>query len=660
MFYKKIMLSGAVTFLAACGGSQLAVEEGADEHGFTAPTEHTIRANQAVADKLPIADQSDFDDAARGLIASPESLVVTHPETGETVWNHDAFAFIDGADAPASVNPSLWRQAQLNNKAGLFKVTEGIYQLRAFDLANLTIIEGDKGWVLVDPLTSKETAEAAINFAREHLGDKPVTGILFTHSHIDHFGGVDGVLQYAADDVRLVAPVGFMEEATSENVMAGVPMQRRAGFMYGRYLPRSPRGHVDTGLGKEPPFVGSIGIAEPTDIITETGQTLVVDGVEIVFQNAPGSEAPAEFTFYLPKHKAYCGGEVVSRNMHNLYTLRGAKVRDALKWAAYIDEAVHMFGDAEVYFGTHHWPLWGSENIREFMYAQRDMYKYLHDQTMRLASWGATPNEIASQIQMPETLAQRFASRGYYGTPMHNSKAVYQGYFGWYDGNPANLHPLPEADAGLKFVEYMGGADALLEKAQSDFDNGEYRWVAQVLNKLVFAEPDNADAKALLAKTYDQLGYQAESGPWRDVYLSAAYELRHGAPEEGVSLSNALELMRAIPRDKFFESMAARLDPEKIDGKTTKVAFTFTDLGESYTLWLSNNVLHHKTGKDDDVDAELALTHALFLKMVTGEAGIRDTLFGDELQLSGSRLKLLALLNAIDKPDGTYAIVTPE
>lgn len=656
----KYALLPLTLLLSACGSNQVATEQGADEYGFTAPTAHTISANRAVAERLPISDQTDFEDAKRGLIAAPDSLIVKRSDSDEMVWNHDAFKFIEGVAAPDSVNPSLWRQAQLNHQAGLFKVTDGIYQIRAFDLANLSIIEGDKGWIVVDPLTSKETAAAAIDFARQHLGEKPITAILFTHSHIDHFGGVDGVLQYAANDVRLIAPVGFMEEATSENVMAGVPMQRRAGYMYGRYLPRSARGHVDTGLGKEPPFVGSIGIAEPTDIVTETGQTLMVDGVEIVFQNAPGSEAPAEFTFYLPQHKTYCGGEVVSRNMHNLYTLRGAKVRDALKWAAYIDEAIHLFGEAEVYFGTHHWPLWGNENIREFMIAQRDMYKYIHDQTMRLASWGATPNEIASQIEMPETLQQRFASRGYYGTPMHNSKAVYQGYFGWYDGNPANLHPLPEAAAGEKFIEYMGGADAILEKAQSDFDSGEYRWVAQVLNKLVFGEPNNAEAKALLAKTYDQLGYQAESGPWRDVYLSAAYELRHGAPSEGVALDNAIELMREIPREKFFESMAARLDPKKVDGKNTKVIFNFTDLGESYTLWLSNNVLHHKHGREDDADAELSITHELFLKMAIGKAGLKDTLFGDELALSGSRLKLLGLLTAIEKPDGKYAIVTPE
>lgn len=656
---KKIVALSSITLLVACGSNQLPTEQGADEYGFTAPTEHTLKANQAVAERLPLDDQTDYQDAARGLIATPDSLIVKNA-AGENVWNHDAFAFVAGAEAPASVNPSLWRQAQLNHQAGLYKVTDGIYQLRAFDLANLSIIEGDKGWILVDPLTSKETAKAAIDFARQHLGEKPITAIIFTHSHIDHFGGVDGVMEYAADDVRLIAPVGFMEEATSENVMAGVPMQRRAGYMYGRYLPRSPRGHVDTGLGKEPPFVGSIGIKEPTDIVTETGQTMTVDGVEVVFQNAPGSEAPAELTLYLPESKTFCGGEVVSRNMHNLYTLRGAKVRDALKWAAYIDEALELFGDAEVYFGTHHWPLWGNQNIREFMIAQRDMYKYLHDQTMRMASWGATPNEIANAIEMPSSLQARFASRGYYGTPQHNAKAVYQGYFGWYDGNPANLHPLPETEAGEKFVDYMGGADAILEKAQQDFADGEYRWVAQVLNKLVFAEPNNDAAKALLAKTYDQLGYQAESGPWRDVYLSAAYELRHGAPEEGLNMSNALELMREIPREKFFESMAARLDPTKVDGKDTKVVFNFSDLGESYTLWLSNNVLHHKAGSDDDADATISLTHELFLQMALGNAGLKDTLFGDDLQLTGSRLKLLGLLSAVEKPDGKFAIVTPE
>lgn len=645
--------------LAGCGQSQPA-DMDADEHGFTAPTSHTLAANKRVTEILPFDDKQDYEDATRGLIAAPESLAIKSPASSEYIWNRDAFDFVDQSAAPGSVNPSLWRQAQLNNKTGLFKVTDGIYQLRGFDLANLTIIEGERGWILLDPLTNAETAKVALEFARSHLGEKPVTAIMFSHSHVDHFGGVAGALEYADENLRIIAPQGFIEEATSENVMAGVPMQRRASYMYGKYLPKSVRGHVDTGLGKEPAFIGHIGIAEPTDIVTTTGQTLVVDGVEFVFQNAAGSEAPAELTFYLPQFKAYCGGEVLSRTMHNLYTLRGAKVRDALKWAHYIDEAKDLFAEAEVYFGTHHWPLWGSDRIQEFLTSQRDIYKYLHDQTMRMASWGATPTEIANQISMPESLATKFYNRGYYGTPMHNSRAVYQAYFGWYDGNPANLHPLPEAEAGKKFVDYMGGADQILSKAQGDFDNGEYRWVAQVLNKLVFAEPSNDAAKQLLAKAYDQLGYQAESGPWRDVYLSAAYELRHGKTEQGAELSNALELMREIPMDKFFESMAARLDAEKVDGENTTVVFEFPEKDEVYTLWLSNSVLHHKQGAIDTADATLRISHELFLKVIIGTASLKEVLFGDEISVTGSRLKLLGLLSAIEQPDGTFALVTAD
>lgn len=652
--------SAIVSLNLLLGCSQNSIDETADSYGFTKPSIHTVKANLKVLEGLPFEDIQDFEDASRGLIASPNSLAIKVSNSPEYIWNRDAFDFIDQANAPTSVNPSLWRQAQLNNKTGLFKVTEKIYQVRGFDLANLTIIEGATGWIVVDPLTNEETALAAIDFARTQLGERPVSAVIFTHSHVDHFGGVSGVLKYAKDDLRIIVPHGFIEEATSENVMAGVPMQRRASYMYGKYLPKSVRGHVDTGLGKEPAFVGHIGIARPTDIVGQTGEKLLVDGVEFVFQNAAGSEAPAELTFYLPEYKAFCGGEVLSRTMHNLYTLRGAKVRDALRWAGYIDEAKDLFGEAEVYFGTHHWPLWGSERIQEFLISQRDTYKYLHDQTMRLASWGATPTEIANQISMPESLANKFYNRGYYGTPMHNSRAVYQAYFGWYDGNPANLHPLPESEAGEKFVAYMGGATEILSKAQADFDNGEYRWVAQVLNKLVFAEPSNDEAKALLAKSYDQLGYQAESGPWRDVYLSAAYELRHGKPEQGVQLSNAFELMREIPMDKFFESMAARLDAKKVEGKTTSVVFEFPDKAEAYTLWLSNSVLHHKSGAIAAPDASLRISHELFLRMITGNVGLKEVLFGDDISVSGSRIKLLSLLSAIEQPDGTFALVTAD
>ncbi|MEZ5572218.1 MAG: alkyl sulfatase dimerization domain-containing protein [Halioglobus sp.] len=533
-----------------------------------------------------------------------------------------------------------------------------MYQLRGFDLSNMSIIEGKTGWILVDPLTTKETAAAAIAFAREHLGTKPISAIIFTHSHIDHFGGVLSVLG-TDQDTQIIAPVGFMEEATSENVIAGTTMSRRSMYMYGSQLEHSARGHVDSGLGKGPAF-GSPGITEPTHIIDHTGETLTIDGVEFVFQNAPGSEAPAELTFYLPQLKAFCGAEVVSRNMHNLYTLRGAKVRDARKWSHYIDEAINLFPDAEVYFGSHHWPLWGNERIIDFLKKQRDGYKYIHDQTLRLASQGYTPREIADMLEMPEALRSNFSNRGYYGTLKHNAKAVYQMYFGWYDGNPANLDPLPPEEAAKHYVSMMGGADAILQKAQADFDKGDYRWVAELLNHLVFAEPDNSAAKSLLAQTYDQLAYQAESGPWRDVYLTGALELRQGAPKTGLGIANAGDMIDKTPVNQFFELMSVMLNGPKADGKTFTLNIEFTDLGKTYVLQLENAVLHQREGEPaSDANATVRITHPLFVKMLTGNAGIRDILFSDEVSVEGSKLDLLQFFALLDRPNETFNIVTP-
>ncbi|MGB5313551.1 MAG: MBL fold metallo-hydrolase, partial [Polyangiales bacterium] len=390
-----------------------------DVAGNTAPSSQTTSNNAAVAASLPLADQQDFDDARRGLVASDPDLRVMG-SAGTPIWDMPAYGFVDG-DAPASVNPSLWRQAKLNNIHGLFKVTEGIHQLRGHDLANMTLIDGDTGWIVVDPLTSEETARAALAFARQHLGDKAVSAIIFTHSHVDHFGGVLGIVsaeEVAQRSIPIIAPVGFLDEATSENIIAGITMGRRSLYMYGPRLPRGERGHVGSGLGKGPAF-GTVGILPPTTIISETPTRMTVDGVKLVFQNAPGSEAPAEHTFYLPDRKAFCGAEVVSHNMHNLYTLRGAKVRDALKWAGYIDEIIELFGEAEVYFGSHHWPIWGNARIIDFLEKQRDMYKYIHDQTLRLALLGYTPREIAETIELPEALQQSFPNRGYYGTVRH-------------------------------------------------------------------------------------------------------------------------------------------------------------------------------------------------------------------------------------------------
>lgn len=625
--------------------------------GNSPATRATAEANIAVSKSLNLADQQDFTDARRGLIATPANLSIATDDDGSTIWNMASYNFING-EAPNSVNPSLWRQAMLNNIHGLFEVTEGVYQLRGFDLSNMSIIEGESGWIVVDPLTTRETARAAMAFAREHLGDKPISTVIFTHSHIDHFGGVLGALG-AAKDVEIIAPEGFMEEATSEAVIAGPTMSRRSMYMYGSRLERSERGHVGSGLGKSPAF-GSPGIAQPTRIIDTTGESIVIDGVEFVFQNAPGSEAPAELTFYLPGKKAFCGAEVVSRNMHNLYTLRGAKVRDARKWSHYINEAIELFPEAEVYFGSHHWPLWGNAAIEDFLKKQRDTYQYIHDQTLRLAAKGHTPREIADMLEMPESLSGTFHNRGYYGTLKHNSKAVYQGYFGWYDGNPANLDPLPPEDAATRYVKMMGGATAVLEEAQGYFDKGEYRWVAELLNHLVFAQPGNKAAKALLAQAYDQLAYQAESGPWRDVYLTGALELRQGPPKEGVGISRAGDLLRETPVDQFFAVMAVMLNGPEADGKQYTINIEFTDLGQVHILELENAVLHHRTGTEDPgANATIRITHELFLKMLTGGAGIRDTLFSDDVSVEGSKLDLVGFFSLMDTADETFDIVTP-
>lgn len=647
--------------LQGCEPSQtLPKQPGADDAGHVSASAHTIAENKKLLARLPLGDQKDFQLARRGLVASADRLTVLTP-SGAVAWDQSAYDFVSG-QAPETVNPSLWRQAKLNGIHGLFKIADGIHQLRGFDLANLTLIDSDNGWIVVDPLTTEDTARAAMAFAREHLGDKPVKAVIFTHSHVDHFGGIDGALRESErDGLQVIAPKGFMEESVSENVMAGVAMQRRATYMYGRNLPASPRGHIDTGLGKEPAKAGLVSILKPTHSIGETGERLVIDGVEMIFQYAPGSEAPAEFTFYLPAQKAFCGAEVTSRNMHNVYTLRGAKVRNALVWSNYIDESIELFAvKADVYFASHHWPIWGRDEIVTYMKTQRDTYKFIHDQTLRLANRGFTPTEIAEQLKLPSTLEQTFSNRGYYGTLSHNAKAVYQYYFGWYDANPANLNPHTPSEAGMRYVQFMGGAEALLANAQQSYNDGDYRWVAQVVNHLVFAEPDNTSARLLLANAYDQLAYQAESGPWRDVYLTAAYELRHGAPLTGTDLSDAAGLIRQVPTAMFFDSMAANLDAEKADGKQLVINIHMTDTDEQFVLTIENSVLHHKQKAPQvDANAGITMTRELFLQLITGQVGIKELLLSDELSVQGSKLDLLGFFMLFDKAVPNFNIVVP-
>jgi len=622
-----------------------------------AATSHSVAANRAVAESLPLADLQDFEDARRGFIATDSPLAIAGPD-GHAAWDLGPYAFVQG-EAPPTVNPSLWRQAKLDGFNGLFQVVPGIYQVRGYDLSNLTLIEGRTGWIVVDPLTVAETAAAAMALARRHLGDRPVTAVIFTHSHVDHFGGVDGVLPPGPASVPIVAPAGFMAAATSENVLAGVAMGRRALYMYGAALPRSATGHVDTGLGKGVPY-GTIGLREPTVIVDRTPQELELDGVRFVFQNAPNSEAPAALTFYLPDHKAWGSADLVPHGLHNLYTLRGTRVRDAVAWSGHIQRAIDLFGDVEVMFGGHQWPVWGNERVLGHLRAQRDAYRYIHDQTLRLANRGETPREIAEQLELPSTLRTRFGTRDYYGTVRHNAKAVYQAYFGWYDANPANLDPLPPTEAAVRYVAAMGGAERVLALARTAHEAGDDRWAATLLDHLVFADPSHTGARALLATVYEQLGYRAESGPWRDVYLTGALELRGGIQGTAVDPRRAVGVLRNTPVERFLDSMTVRLDGPAADGKRFRFNFVFQDLGETHILELENAVLHHRRGESEpDADATVRLTRDLLLRLGLGEAGLRELVMSDELEVQGSRLKLLSFLSLLDKPDGRFAIVTP-
>ncbi|MFA5941824.1 MAG: alkyl sulfatase dimerization domain-containing protein [Sinimarinibacterium sp.] len=619
----------------------------------------TREVNASFAKTLKLDDRQDFDDAARGLIARPQGKITA--ADGSVLMDFDAWSYIQGP-APATVNPSLWRHAQLNGQIGLFKVAEGIHQLRGFDIANMTLIDGRSGWIVVDPLTAKESAAAAIAFARKHLGDKPVSAVIFTHSHIDHFGGVLGVLtaeDAAARAVPVIAPEGFLEEATSENVLVGAAMGRRSSYQFGRTLPRSATGLVDAGLGRAVVY-GTFGILTPTQTVSQATQELEVDGLKLVFHNVPNSEAPAELTFSIPELKAYCGAEILAQTMHNLLPIRGAKVRDTLLWSNYLDQALDHVAKAEVSFTSHNWPVWGNDRIAEFVTKHRDVYRYTHDQTVRLMNAGYTAPEIAEQVKLPESLASYFGARGYYGDLRHNVKAVYQHYLGIYDGNPAHLDPLPPEDVSRRYVEAMGGAAKVVATAQSAYAGGEYRWAAELLNHVMFAEPGANGAAALLADTYEQMGYMAESSTWRNSYLTAASELRNGVPEAGgLDRTKLLDVLAQTPVERFLDAMAGNLDGPAAADLNLKINLVFSDSGQSYVLWLENAVLHHRAAPPDSAaNATLELTKNLFLKMMVGSAGAKDMLMGDELSVKGSRLDLVRFFSLIDKPDGRFAIVS--
>jgi alkyl sulfatase BDS1-like metallo-beta-lactamase superfamily hydrolase len=626
-------------------------------------TDATSQANAALVDELPFDNTTDFDNAKRGLIAPlPAELVKT--ADGNSVWDPQKYGFIaQDAKAPGTVNPSLWRNAQLINNSGLFEVTDGIYQVRNMDLSNMTIIEGQEGITIVDPLVSEETAKVAIDLYYKHRGQKPVKAVIYTHSHVDHYGGVRGVVDEAdveSGAVKVYAPDGFLEAAVAENVMAGTAMSRRASYMYGNLLSPDPKGQVGAGLGTTT-SAGTVTLIPPTDIISETGHKETIDGLTYEFLMAPGSEAPAEMLWYIEEKKAISAAEDATHTLHNTYSLRGAKIREPLPWSKYLNQALVMWGDkAEVLFAQHHWPTWGNEKVVELLEKQRDLYRYINDETLRMANHGMTMREIAEAFKLPDSLAHFWANRGYYGSIYHDVAATYVLYLGWFDGNPATLHELPPVEASKKYVEFMGGADAVLEKAKQSYEQGDYRWVAQVVHHVVFADPDNQEAKNLEADALEQLGYQAESGPWRNFYLSGAQELRKGVAQLPTPNTASPDTVRAMSLGLFFDYLGVRLNSEKAGDAQITLNFDFGDRDGKYLVELENGVLNNTAGvQADSADATIKLSRDTLNDIVLQQTTLKDAVGAGDVTIDGDQSKLGELVAYLDSFDFWFNIVTP-
>jgi alkyl sulfatase BDS1-like metallo-beta-lactamase superfamily hydrolase len=626
-------------------------------------TASVVKQHAATRAALPFSDTRDFDDASRGFLGTLENARIAS-EQGRVVWSLEPYGFLSDEDAPPTVDPSLWRQSRLNMNHGLFEVVPGVYQIRGLDIANMTLIEGDNGVIVVDTLTSIEGARAAIKLYFEHRGRRPVAAVIFTHTHTDHWGGARGVIDdemLASGRVPIIAPDLFMEHAVSENVIAGPAMLRRAQYQFGPFLKKGPRGQVDCGLGKSM-AAGSVALLRPTDLIKATGDKRTIDGLEFEFQMAPNSEAPAEMHFYIPRYKLLNLAENCTHNFHNLLPFRGADVRDALAWSKYLGEALQMWGGkAEAMCGQHHWPVWGAERVDTMIRQQRDLYKFAHDQTLRLMNHGLTATEIAEIIRLPASLDGAWHGRGYYGHIRHNVKAIYQKYLGWYDANPANLDPLPPVAAGRKFVEYMGGAAAILGRARKDLDNGEFRFVAQALSHLVFAEPDNAAARALLADTFEQLGYLAESATWRNAYLFGAQELRLGMPKAPPRPPMPRETLAALRTGQLWDVLGVRLNGPKAEGKQIVLNWFFTDTNENYVLTLENCALTYAAGvQAPNADASFTLPRALLDEVIAKQATFPEAMAAGKIKFTGNPMKLGELMTLMDEFPRMFEIVEPK
>ncbi|WP_191498064.1 alkyl/aryl-sulfatase [Mycobacterium simulans] len=606
---------------------------------------------------LPLHDTTDFDDADRGFIAALSPCVIKAAD-GRVVWDNDAYAFLSGP-APTSVHPSLWRQSTLAAKQGLYEVVPGIYQVRGFDISNISFVEGDTGIIVIDPLVSTEVAAAALALYRTHReGDRPVVAVIYTHSHVDHFGGVLGVTTQAdvdAGKVAVLAPQGFTAHAIQENVYAGPAMTRRATYMYGTLLARGPLEQVGCGLGQTP-STGEVAMIVPTVDIRTTGETHTIDGVEIEFQMAPGTEAPAEMHFYFPQFRALCMAENATHNLHNLLTLRGALVRDPRAWSGYLTEAIDTFADrSDVVFASHHWPTWGRVRIVEFLSLQRDLYAYLHDQTLRLLNQGYTGVEIAEMFQMPPALEQAWHTRGYYGSVNHNVKAVYQRYMGWFDGNPARLWPHPPEALAPRYVEALGGIDRVVELARAAFGSGDFRWAATLLDHAIFTDSDHAAARGLYADTLEQLAYGAENATWRNFFMTGAAELRVGNVGTATQATSPTLLSQLTP-EQIFDSIAIRVNGPRSWDLDLAIDITFADLATNYRLTLRNGVLIHRKIAADPATAKVTVKLDSKFRLLMAAGG---DFTSPGLELSGDATALASMLGALDEANPDFNIVTP-
>ena len=626
------------------------------------PSEWTIKANKEVSKQFDFTDQAEFADAQRGFIATLPEVVIKNADGG-TVWSMTDFAFENQKDTPLTVNPLLWRHSQLNMNTGLFKVTDRIYQVRGFDISNMTIVEGDSKIIIIDVGMTAETAKTMLDFYYKHRGQKPVAAVIYTHSHIDHFAGIKGIISdedAKSGRIQVIAPARFLDFAISENVLAGTAMSRRAQYQFGVYLPRNVKGLVDSGGSKTLP-VGIMALIGPNKEIKTTGETLVIDGVEMVFQIVSGTEAPAEMTIYFPQLRALDTAEIASQSNHNLLTPRGAEVRDGNAWAKVINEMIELYGEkVDVIFASQQWPCWGNEKIVNYLKQQRDLYKYTHDQTLRLLNQGYTPSEIAEMIKLPDSLASGWDVRDYYGTLSFNVRAVYQKYLGFYDGNPANLNPLSSVATAKKYVEYMGGPRAVIDRAKTDFANGNYRWVVQVLNHVVFAYPENQEARNLEADAMEQLAYQAESTVWRNCYLVGASELRTGMSKSIGAGSVSPDMIRGITLPLYFDLMGSRLNGPKAEGKKIVINWNFTDTGDKFVLNLENSALTYVSGKlSKTADATINLSRSTLISVLAGETTFIKEITAGKVTIDGNLLSVIDLMGIMDNFDPMYNIIIP-